>query len=88
MTYTVADQMIEVLVQAGSPQGLTGWRRQPEPVGRRDPPQPAIEWVHVHNEGLPRWQPPRRPSSPGSSRCAPGAAAPVTPTSSRALRRA
>ncbi|MDT7658677.1 MAG: hypothetical protein QOF38_3392 [Pseudonocardiales bacterium] len=50
MAYTVADQMIEVLVQAGVRRvyGLVGDSLNPLADAIRR--NPAIEWVHVHNE--------------------------------------
>jgi pyruvate dehydrogenase (quinone) len=50
MAYTVADQMIDVLVQAGVRRvyGLVGDSLNPLADAIRR--NPAIEWVHVHNE--------------------------------------
>jgi pyruvate dehydrogenase (quinone) len=50
MAYTVADQMIEVLIQAGVRRvyGLVGDSLNPLADAIRRNPQ--IEWVHVHNE--------------------------------------
>jgi glyoxylate carboligase len=50
MAYTVADQIIEVLVHAGVRRvyGLVGDSLNPLADSIRR--NPAIEWVHVHNE--------------------------------------
>jgi glyoxylate carboligase len=50
MAYTVADQMIDVLVQAGVGRvyGLVGDSLNPLADAIRR--NPRIEWVHVHNE--------------------------------------
>jgi len=85
MAYTVADQMIEVLIQAGVPQGLRTGRGQPQP---RSPTRSAATRTSTGctytTRRPPRWRRRPRPSSPGSSRSAPAAAAPATRTSSRA----